>query len=190
MKMGNLKNSHLIEGIIWLCGVVVFFVLTYDFNQPIEIYKFGATGWPRVILGILLFVTLGNLFHQYRFGSATQLGRVGIADEDEEDDNTPSKVAIVKIVAVLATPFLYAMSLKPVGFYFATPFFIISIILLFGERRARWILGITLFIYTLLLFLFMVVLNAPLPQGNVSPFYDYSDFVLRMSTQFQQLDLW
>ena len=52
MKMGNLKNSHLIEGIIWLCGVVVFFVLTYDFNQPIEIYKFGATGWPRVILGI------------------------------------------------------------------------------------------------------------------------------------------
>ena len=190
MKMGNLKNSHLIEGIIWLCGVVVFFVLTYDFNQPIEIYKFGATGWPRVILGILLFVTLGNLFHQYRFGSATQLGRVGIADEDEEDDNTPSKVAIVKIVAVLATPFLYAMSLKPVGFYFATPFFIIYIILLFGERRTRWILGITLFIYTLLLFLFMVVLNAPLPQGNVSPFYDYSAFVLRMNTQFQQLDLW
>ena len=53
MKMGNLKNSHLIEGTIWLTIVLVFFAFTYDFNQPIEIYKFGATGWPRVILGIL-----------------------------------------------------------------------------------------------------------------------------------------
>ena len=56
MKMGNLKNSHLIEGTIWLTIVLVFFAFTYDFNQPIEIYKFGATGWPRVILGILLLV--------------------------------------------------------------------------------------------------------------------------------------
>jgi hypothetical protein len=35
-----------------------------------------------------------------------------------------------------------------------------------------------------------MVLNAPLPQGNVSPFYDYSAFILRMNSQFQQLDLW
>jgi len=38
MKMGNLKNSHLIEGTIWLTIVLVFFAFTYDFNQPIEIY--------------------------------------------------------------------------------------------------------------------------------------------------------
>ena len=174
--MGNLKNSHLIEGTIWLTIVLVFFAFTYDFNQPIEIYKFGATGWPRVILGILLFVTLGNLFHQYRFGSAAQSGRVGISDDDDGADGT--------------TPFLYALSLKPAGFYFATPFFIVFIILLFGERRPRWIISITLLIYALLLFLFMMVLNAPLPQGNVSPFYDYSAFILRMNSQFQQLDLW
>ena len=190
MKMGNLKNSHLIEGTIWLTIVLVFFAFTYDFNQPIEIYKFGATGWPRVILGILLFVTLGNLFHQYRFGSAAQSGRVGISDDDDEADGTTSIGAVLKIIAVLGTPFLYALLLKPAGFYFATPFFIVFIILLFGERRPRWIISITLLIYALLLFLFMMVLNAPLPQGNVSPFYDYSAFILRMNSQFQQLDLW
>ncbi len=34
---------------------------------------------------------------------------------------------------------------------------------------------------------FVVVLNAPLPQGNVSPFYDYSGFVLKMNTNLQKL---
>jgi hypothetical protein len=42
-------------------------------------------------------------------------------------------------------------------------------------------------IYTLLILLFMVVLNAPLPQGNVSPFYDISAFMLKTKTQLDQL---
>jgi hypothetical protein len=31
------------------------------------------------------------------------------------------------------------------------------------------------------------VLNAPLPQGNVSPFYDFSGFILKMNTNLQNL---
>ena len=82
---------------------------------------------------------------------------------------------------------IFALSLKPVGFYFATPFFIALIIVIFGERRWTWILGITTLLYALLLGLFMVILNAPLPQGNVSPFYDYSAFILRLNNDLQQL---
>jgi hypothetical protein len=33
----------------------------------------------------------------------------------------------------------------------------------------------------------MVILNAPLPQGTVSPFYDFSAFMLRMNNQLQNL---
>jgi len=33
----------------------------------------------------------------------------------------------------------------------------------------------------------MVVLNAPLPQGTVSPFYDFSALMLRMNNQLQHL---
>ena len=190
MRFGKLTNSHLVEGGIWVTIVVVFFSFSFEFNQPIEIYKFGATGWPRVILGILFFVTLGNIYHQYKYGSAIQKGRVGIADDDGDEIGDKSNGALFKTIAVLLAPFLYALSLKPAGFYFTTPFFILVIILLFGERRPRWIISITIFIYIFLLSLFMVALNAPLPQGNVSPFYDYSAFILRMNTQLQQLDLW
>lgn len=68
--MGQLTKSHLIEGGIWSLIFVVFFSYSFQFNQPIEIYKFGATGWPRVILLLLLLVTAGNFYHQYRYGSA------------------------------------------------------------------------------------------------------------------------
>jgi len=184
--MGKLTKSHLTEGAVWLSIAVIFFGFSFEFNQPIEIYIFGATGWPRVVIGLMLLVTVGNFYYQYKNGSAIQTGRVGIADEDETGsyDNIS---AIVKVLAVLGTPFLFALSLKPVGFYFATPFFIALIIVIFGERRWKWILGITALLYALLLGLFMVVLNAPLPQGNVSPFYDYSAFILRLNNDLQQL---
>jgi len=43
-----------------------------------------------------------------------------------------------------------------------------------------------LFIYFLIILLFMVLLNAPLPQGNVSPFYDFSAFMLTINTKLHQ----
>ena len=66
LAMTKLKTRHIVETSVWLLTVVVFFVYSFEFNQEIEIYKFGATGWPRVILGILLLVTLGNFLHLYK----------------------------------------------------------------------------------------------------------------------------
>ena len=95
--------------------------------------------------------------------------------------------SFLNIGGFLILPLIFAWSLKPVGFYAATPIFTALVILLLGERRPKWVLGITLFIYAMLILLFMVVLNAPLPQGTVSPFYDFSAFMLRMNTQLQNL---
>ena len=98
--------------------------------------KFTFSGRPavRVVICLMLLVTIGNFYHQYKHGSAIQTGRVGIADE-EEAGSYDSLSAVIKVSAVLGTPFLFALSLKPVGFYFATPFFIALIIIIFGERR-------------------------------------------------------
>ncbi|HBL56648.1 MAG TPA: tripartite tricarboxylate transporter TctB family protein [Candidatus Lambdaproteobacteria bacterium] len=183
--MSKLKTSHKVETLIWLTIVVVFFGYSFEFSQEIEIYKFGATGWPRVVLGLLLLVTLGNFLHLYKKGSEAQQGRVGITDQ-EEDISYDGIGSIKKLIAILAMPLIFAWSLKPVGFYSATPVFIVLIILLLGEKRIKWVIGITLFIYFLLIFLFMVILNAPLPQGNISPFYDFSAFMLTLNTKLHQ----
>ena len=185
--MGQLGKSHMIETVVWSLIAVIFFGYTFEFNQPIEIYKFGATGWPRVIILLLMLVTLGNLYHHFKNGSAIQKGRVGIAETDDSPTDYSNPATLAKIIAILFTPFLFAYLLKPVGMYSAAPFFIAAVIWLFGERRWKWIISITILIYAILLGLFVVTLNAPLPQGNVSPFYDFSGFILKMNTQLQRL---
>ena len=184
--MGRLKRPHVIEAAIWFAIAAIFFAYSFEFNQPIEIYKFGATAWPRTIIFLLLIATAGNLYFQYCNGDASQEGRLG-AGESEETGAFDSWSARLKMLAVLLTPFIFAVLLKPVGIYFAAPFFIAIIIWLFGERRILPILGMTTLIYVIFIGLFLVVLNAPLPQGNVSPFYDFSAWILKMNTQLQGL---
>lgn len=183
--MGRLSKPNLIEAAIWFAIAATFFAYTFEFNQPIEIYKFGATAWPRVIVVLLFVATAGNLYYQYVHGSAPQPGRVGMVEAEEANYSDWS--TRLKMVAVLLTPFLFAWLLKPVGIYFGAPFFIAAIIWLFGERRWRAILYTTLVIYVIFLVMFLVLLNAPLPQGNMSPFYDYSDWILRLNTNIQKL---
>jgi len=177
----------MIEAVVWLLIVGVFFVYSFEFNQPIEIYKFGATAWPRVVVFLLLIATLGNFYYQYKHGSAAQEGRVGIADAGEEKTDFSDRSTLIRMCAVLFTPFLFAWLLKPVGIYFGAPFFIAAIMWLFGERRWKAILIMTFVIYVIFLGLFLVVLNAPLPQGNTSPFYDFSAWILKMNTKLQGL---
>lgn len=181
--MGRLKRAHLIEAGAFLLIVAVFYGFSFGFNQPIEIYRFGATAWPRVIIGILLLATIGNIWFQYKNGSSSQ-GTIG-SNEDEADFSDPA--TIKRMTAVLLTPFVFAWLLKPVGIYFSAPFFIAAIIWLFGERRWKAILIMTAVIYVVFMTLFLVILNAPLPQGNVSPFYDFSAWILTMNAKLQGL---
>ena len=181
--MGRLTRTHLIEAAVFLLLVLIFYGFSFRFNQPIEIYRYGATAWPRVVIGFLLLATLGNIWFQYNNGSSAQ-GTIGASD-DEADLSDPSTVR--RMAAVLLTPFVFAWLLKPVGIYFSAPFFIAAIIWLFGERRWKAILIMTVIIYVLFIGLFLVILNAPLPQGNVSPFYDFSAWILTMNAKLQGL---
>ena len=185
--MGRLNRGHLVEAAIFGVIVVVFYAFSFEFNQPIEIYIFGATAWPRVVIGLLLIAAIGNLYYQYLHGSAAQEGRVGVAETEEDGADFSHTPTLLRMLAVLFTPFLFAWLLKPVGIYFSAPFFIAAIIWLFGERRWKAILIMTVIIYFIFIGLFLVVLNAPLPQGNTSPFYDYSAWILKMNTQLQGL---
>ena len=45
--MGNLSKFHFLEAQYGRRIAIIFFVFSFEFNQGIEIYKFGATGWPR-----------------------------------------------------------------------------------------------------------------------------------------------
>ena len=185
--MGRLTKGHLVEAAIWLTIIAIFYAYSFEFNQTIEIYIFGATAWPRVVLLLLLIATLGNLAYQYTYGSDAQGGIFGASSTEDTGSVFKDPATLIRMGVVLFTPFVFAFLLRPVGIYFSAPFFIALVMVLFGERRWKAILVMTAIIYVIFIGLFLVILNAPLPQGNMSPFYDFSAWMLKTNTQLRGL---
>ena len=105
--MGKLNTSHLIEAVAWVGIAALFFIYSFEFNQKIEIYKFGATAWPRSILLMLMLVIAGNLFYQRANGSTPQPGRVGISEDDLDDAEKPLS-SYLNIGSFLFLPLIFA----------------------------------------------------------------------------------
>ena len=80
--MGNLQKTHIIEAASWIVIIAILYAFSFEFDKEIEIYRFGASGWPRSILALFCLVVVGNIWYQYNHGSKIQAGRVGISDDD------------------------------------------------------------------------------------------------------------
>jgi len=172
-----MTKGELFEVAIWLIFAVGAFALTYKFDQEIEIYKFGANGWPRVVIILIVLAALGQLFHDIK----ARLAR-GASDEKKASAASTRGGAeyALRMGAILVTPFVFAFLLDAVGFYVLAPIFIAVLLYIGGERRWGRIIGISLFIYALAILFFAKLLFVGLPTGNVHPFYDISNWLLIM----------
>ena len=213
--MGKLTRTHLVETAIWLMIAAVGFYYSFDFEDTIGTYKFGASGWPRAVLALIVVAALGNLVWHYLngddygdiIGKAEEAHRTPSSSPSTASSSTASLVSsasqagdnesagavtveiphqeaesrgsyYLRIVPVIALPFIYGYLLEGIGFYSLTPPFIALLIFVMGERSLPWLIGITFLIYGLLLFLFAKVLFVGLPVGNWHPFYDYSQWLI------------
>lgn len=160
---------------IWLALVGAAFYLTFDFDEPLQVYRFGAATWPRVIIAAMLISALAQFFLAVRqrhrqesadpYGYWTRLKAAGLGLN-------------LKLLGMFALPLLYVLLMPKAGFYATTPFFIGSYMLLLGERRLRHLIGTTLGIYALTLLVFAKLLFVPLPTGTWPGFYDFSNWLL------------
>ena len=94
--MSKLKTIHIVETLVWLSIVLVFYLFSFEFDQEIEIYKFGATGWPRAILIILLFVTIGNFQHLYKKGSPVHVKAALLYNKLLKDKKLTNDYPVIK----------------------------------------------------------------------------------------------
>lgn len=168
-----LTRGQLFEVAFWLSFALAAFALTYQFNIEIEIYEFGAYGWPRAVVVFILIAVCGQLYHDLRNaprGPATVVAGGAARPHD--------RAYFVRMGITLALPLVYALLLQPLGFYVLTPVFVGLFLYVAGERRWPWLLGVTAFIYAFLLLVFARVLYVGLPTGTVRPFYDFSNWLL------------
>lgn len=170
----RITRGELLEVAFWLAFAAAAFALSFRFDQEIEIYKFGATGWPRVVVVLIVLGALGQLLHDIKTRLAQGADRV--VARAVRPAAEPGYA--VRIAAILVAPFIFAFLLENVGFYTLAPFFVAAFLYIGGERRWGRIVGISLFIYALMIVLFAKLLFVGLPVGNWHPFYDFSNWLL------------
>lgn len=171
--MAGVLRGRWVEAISWIGFAALAFIFSFKFDRDIEIYRFGASGWPRVLIVLIVLAALAQLF----LGQREQQAGSGPAAEPDSDAEISLKDR-VRIALVLGLPVLYAALLDISGFYFTTPIFITAYLYLNGERRIAWLIGIPVFICAVLLLVFTKLLYVGLPIGYVSPFYEFSNWLL------------
>lgn len=84
--MGNLRPGHLVEAAVWLSLCVFLYVYSFDFDRDIEIYKFGASAWPRTIILLMAIAALGQLFHHWTRGDEIASHTISAAVDDGSEE--------------------------------------------------------------------------------------------------------
>lgn len=229
--MGKLRIGHLVEAGMWLTLCLVLFIYTFEFDQEIEIYKYGASAWPRAIILLMAFAAIGQLIQQWQRGDESTSNFIVAATDDgaEEAHHSDLKwylstfglllipfaylrvpnwivallsaegstVHVIRIVcaliligifiyymrrnllgAMLTLPLIFAAMLEDIGFYSLAPFFIVGVMFMMGERKAKPMIMIAALIFSLLMLLFVKILYVGLPVGNIRPFYDIGSWVV------------
>lgn len=171
--MRKLPRGQWIEVGFWMFFTVGAFAMTFGFDRKVDMYKFGAAGWPRIIIAVVFLATLGQLL-QSLFRKQNTLS---VTDVVSEERHEPLGISMW---LMLGFPLVYAMTVESLGFYFTTPFFLFAYLYLTGERRWKLLIGVSLGIYLFLSVLFTKFLYVGLPTGNLPGFYDFGSWVVEI----------
>ena len=171
--MSGLTRSQGLEGGFWLALAGGVFALGFVYDNELEMYRFGTTGWPQALAVLMALAALGLVFHALR----------GDAGEPEEEGpvrrlHAESLGQRIRLAATLLLPVLYTLLLEYTGYYLTTPFFLAGYLYLAGERRPKLLIAVPAATYLLLTFLFTTLLYLGLPVGYWPGFYDVNNWIV------------
>ena len=177
--MMRLSAGQWFEVVFWLAFAGLALGISFQFDRDIEMYRFGAAGWPRVVIGLIVLCAIGQFIHAIRASTHP----VAVEDADEVPGLIRSVSEhgagyVLRIAITLGLPMAYAGLLQYTGYYFTTPLFIAAYLYVTGERRVKWLVFVPLVIYSILTILFTRYLYVGLPVGYWPGFYDFSNWLV------------
>ena len=106
--MGRLTKGQIVEAAFWLILVAFLFAYSFEFNNEIEIYKYGATLWPRTILLFIALAAIGQLLDQRKNGNTVSSNAMAAAHEDSAQETQYNSLGwYINTFILLALPFIY-----------------------------------------------------------------------------------
>ena len=151
---------------LWLGLAALAYGLSFQFADEPGSYRWGPANWPRAIALLMLVGALINF-------ATTRRARREQSSGDEERVRRWMATA-----GIFAMPLVYVTLLPFMGFYVATPLFLVALLLYLGERRPRFLIGVPLLIFVLINLVFTVLFFVALPTGTWPGFHDVSNWFL------------
>lgn len=71
---------------LWMALCLFLYGFSFEFDKNIEIYKFGASAWPRALLLLLVVAALGQLYQTWKMGEADSASMIGQASDDGAEE--------------------------------------------------------------------------------------------------------
>lgn len=157
----NLESKHyarLIEGGCWLVFVTLAAIYTFDFDDPLPVYRWGPAHWPRVVLFGMFVSAIYLLYTDFRRRDHRQ--------KTSKDPQIAVEIsAKVRMVLIFAVPLMYTVLMHRMGFLLVTPFFLFVYMMLMGVNRLRTLILMTVGIYSALVLVFVKLIFTYLPPG-------------------------
>lgn len=186
---GKRKLVLCLEWGFWVALAVAGYWLTFDFDEPLDIYRFGASGWPRFILAcIVVGATLQAAFGLLKERRGTRepvLDReIATPPESRPEASEPSPEASEPVqfspmlFGIFTLPLVYLVLVPRTGFFVTTPFFVAAFLWILQVRRLRLLIGVTAVAYGLVLLIFVRLFYVALPVGNWPVFYDVNNWIV------------
>ena len=155
--------SYLLEAGVWLVFVLLAFIYTFQFDDPLPVYDWGPAHWPRVILLCMFAASLRLLYRDWR-QSGLLIQSAGRASDDDNFASLETSIKI-RMVLIFVVPVLYTFLMHKMGFLLVTPFFIFGYMWLMGVQRIRTLIILTTCIYSALVLIFVKLIFTYLPPG-------------------------
>ncbi len=178
------RVTLVLEWAVWFALAAAGYWLTFEFDEPLDVYRFGATGWPRFILaciavGATVQLVLGLARERREAARPADEDAAGRAGETDGGAEAPPRFSVSPIlVGIFALPLIYLLLLPRTGFFLTTPFFILAFLWVLQVRRPRLLFGVTAAVYGLVLLIFVRLFYVALPVGNWPGFYDVNNAIV------------
>lgn len=170
--MGRLSLGQWFEVGVWLAVAAAAYGFSLQFDRDIEMYRFGAAGWPRIIILLIALGAVGQFVQDLRAAPDTPSRDSGYFTGFSEQ----GPYFFLRMGLTLVLPVVYAALLQGMGYYFLTPFFLAGYLFLTGERRVTALILVPLLIYGAVTLIFTRLLYVGLPTGYWPGFYDIGNW--------------
>ncbi|CUH78236.1 Tripartite tricarboxylate transporter TctB family protein [Tritonibacter multivorans] len=166
-----------LEWVFWITLVALYAQQTTFFDETLQNYRLGATGWPRGLCYVAIAGATGQLVSRL-----LAIHRRTAENSDSDGFRVQRNWSqTAQHLAIFGFPFCFLYAVPSVGFYVAAPVFILGLLLLLGVRKPRTIALVVAIVFGLFLLIFTRFFYVALPVGSIPAFYNVNVTVIEFT---------